>query len=102
MLIDFLKGLKTVRRPTHLIVRLSPREKLKIKVNAMMFADGCVSKWIRYSSIMLLPPPNHIKIGSVSDEDYQVQRLDCTMTQEQIDKIQQEMEIIEANERKGK
>ena len=69
MKIDFLKHIKTSGRVHPFKIYLSRQEFLKIQVNAMRFADGSISDWIRYAATMLLPPPNHIKFNSVPEEE---------------------------------
>ncbi len=96
MKIDFLKGIKGETLDKTVIVRMSSRTLLKLKVNAMMFADGNVSEWVRYSTTMLLPPAHHIDASKPPPPEEW--RPDCTITAQQLEEIARELELIEKKE----
>ena len=70
MQIDFLKDKKRPDgKKRQVNVKFSSAELVLLRVKAMQFADGCVSDWVRYASLKLLPPVEHIDLDRNTDPE---------------------------------
>jgi hypothetical protein len=70
MEIDFIKGKKRPPGKKRIVgIKFSGEELVLLRAKSMQFTGGCVSDWVRYASLKLLPLVEHINLDSTTDPE---------------------------------